>query len=66
MKTVQEQIAALEAERVALASKAGGVGRLSDAEQQRLKELPGLVASLFAAKRAEQAGDRTPGPTIGG
>lgn len=56
--TITEQIAALEAERQRLAQKAGGVGALSPAEQERLKELPGLIAGLFAAKRAEQAGGR--------
>lgn len=59
MLTITEQIASLEAERVALAQKAGGVGYLSPAEQDRLKELPGLIAGLFAAKRAEMAGGRS-------
>lgn len=58
MLTIIEQIASLEAERLSLAQKAGGVGYLTPAEQDRLKELPGLIAGLFAQKRAEQAGGR--------
>jgi hypothetical protein len=50
--TIPEQIAALDAERVQLQTKGGAVGALSPLEQERLRALPGLIAGLFAQKRA--------------